>query len=133
MTKQFSRGEIVYRPAYFEIRTFGGSALTNPSFNCVDLDRLDAADITVRGRDLVDSFVSASAFDDEELITRTELASLLTTAGALPFTVVFTKADGGERELTGVLVEHEDLLGRSMVRDLRIKRLTVTPSRSPYD
>jgi hypothetical protein len=42
----------------------------------------------------------------------------LVEAGTLPFTAAFKRVDGTGRTLTGYLASHEDLLGRSMVRDL---------------
>jgi hypothetical protein len=114
-------GEVISRTIYARvlrgIRL--GSLLTEEIF-CDDLDHKDG-EFNVRGVSLIKSFTSASQFVETERVTRTELARLLVNAGALPFTVWFRKADGEEREMTGTLAAHEDLMGRSMVRDFDVK------------
>jgi hypothetical protein len=74
----------------------------------------------VRGSSLVEKFISADTFTQEKKVTRTELAEKLVSAGSLPFTVCFLKSRGEERTLRGRLLEHEDLLGRSMVHDFDV-------------
>lgn len=67
-----------------------------------------------------ESMASASQFEKEEKISRTEAAQILISAGDSVFTVVFDKDDGTERTLVGKLVETENLMGRSNVIDLQI-------------
>ena len=74
--------------------------------------------ITVEGRQLVETSLSADFYGEEEKVTKTRAAELLVTSHARPFTVCFEKSDGTERVLRGRLVTPEPLLGRSKVEDL---------------
>jgi len=87
--------------------------------NCVDLE--DQSTYTVRGPELVSKFVSADTYKTEVEVPRTRIAQALVGAGSLPFTVCFLKSKGVERTLRGRLLEHEDLLGRSMVYDFDVE------------
>lgn len=117
----FKKGDIVYKPLYIEVdSSFQNVRYKEASFCGRDCDTNETT--RIQGDDLVNKFVSSMDFESTEEATKTELARALTNAGPYPFTVIFTKSDGSDRELTGVLVEHEDLLGRSMVRDLRITK-----------
>jgi hypothetical protein len=74
----------------------------------------------VRGKELIESALSADQFSAEEKVSKTKAAEILSTAYNRPFTVCFDKQDGEERVLRGRLVEPEPLLGRSHVEDLDI-------------
>jgi hypothetical protein len=75
----------------------------------------------LEGTTLIEEFASADRFEKTVDVAPLELARTFVKAHTLPFTVCFTKADGTVRTLRGILVEHEDLLGRSMVKDLDVK------------
>jgi len=92
--------------------------VTDDQIDCTDLDT--GLKFTVSGLRLIDQFIAADLFTKIVKVTRTQLAQHLVSAGVKPFTVGFIKADGSERTLRGKLVDHEDLLGRSMVRDFDI-------------
>lgn len=112
------QGDIVYRGIYIRVTQSG-----EDKFSGEDLFRASTNKrIEVWGRSLTEQFVSATQWVKEEKVTRTEIARLLVGAGQFPFLVGFTKADDVYRELVGILVSHEDLMGRSMVRDLNISR-----------
>jgi hypothetical protein len=74
--------------------------------------------LTITGKDLVESCLSANQFQKEMKITKTQAAELLISSYNRPFTVVFEKQDGTERTLRGRLIRPEPLLGRSMVEDM---------------
>ena len=86
---------------------------------CMDLE--DKSHYSVRGSELIGKFVSADTWKTEVQVPRTQIAQALIGAGALPFTVCFLKSKGVERILRGRLLEHEDLLGRSMVYDFDVE------------
>ena len=113
-------GEIVARVIYAHV-----TARQPGSFvDCFDMfckDALDGKEFAVRGPDLITTFVSADAYEKEKVVSKTELAQKLVEAGHLPFTVCFIKSRGAERVLRGRLLEHENLLGRSMVHDFDVK------------
>jgi hypothetical protein len=72
----------------------------------------------ILGTDLVERLASADGYAEVRKVTKTEAAEVLVGAVNIPFTVVFTKADGDERTLRGRLVRPEPLMGRSHVEDL---------------
>lgn len=111
--------DIVSQTYYFKV------AKADPRGNTIivrDLDRRLGSEIEIRGTPLIESLVSADSYQTTVKVTRGEMARLLTGAGSKPFTVEFVKSDGEDRTLRGVLVEHEDLMGRSSVRDLDIEQ-----------
>lgn len=77
-------------------------------------------DFSVSGNELIERGLSADQYADTKKITRTEMAVLLAQSFNVPFTVVFTKADGSVRKLRGRLVSTEPIMGRSYVEDLDI-------------
>lgn len=74
----------------------------------------------VNGADLIEKSHSADRYDEEIKVTKTEMATILMKSYHVPFTVVFTKQDGTERTLRGILIEPEPVMGRSKVEDLDI-------------
>lgn len=75
----------------------------------------------MRGKTLIESSLnSGSQYSTEKKVSRTEMAHILTSAGDSVFTAVFEKVDGTRRELTGRLLESENLMGRSNVEDLEL-------------
>ena len=81
------------------------------------LDTRDNKPINIHGEELIKKFISASQWETEIELTRTEICRKLIDAGDKPFTVGFLKDDGSFRHLTGHLIQHEDLMGRTMVFD----------------
>lgn len=117
-----------YRPDHIIARVFYARVLRSPDIrtgrgHCMDcLDLVDRTEFSVNGQRLVESFVSADTWDDQKEVTKTAMAEKLVNAGVLPFTVCFVKSRGQERVLRGRLVEHENLLGRSMVLDFDVAK-----------
>lgn len=112
-------GEIVARVIYAHVHTRMPGRDVG-AFDMVCRDALNAQEFTVRGKDLIATFVSADTYGEEQVVSKTQLAEKLVSAGHLPFTVCFVKARGGDRILRGRLLEHENLLGRSMVHDFDV-------------
>jgi hypothetical protein len=115
-----TRGEVIARVLYLRVEAQSYTRDYDASFKCVDLE--NKSHLVVNGQELVKKFVSADQVDETKQVTRTELAQRLVSVGSLPFTVTFVKADKKERVLRGRLVEHEDLLGRSMVHDFEVEK-----------
>ena len=87
----------------------------------VDVEGLDdQKQFAVHGAELICNSFSADQFHEEEKVTKTRAAELLTTSHNRPLTVKFTKQGGEERVLRGRLLSAEPLLGRSYVEDLDI-------------
>lgn len=83
---------------------------------------------TIKGKKLIETTInSASQFENEEKVTRTEAVEKLLSARDSAFTVVFDKQDGSERTLVGKLLDSENYMGRSNVVDLEIT--TGSPNR----
>lgn len=61
---------------------------------------------------------SADEVRETRTVCRTDAVEKLLSAGVRPFTVVFVKADRGERTLRGKLINEECSMGRSHVLDL---------------
>lgn len=76
------------------------------------------SDIKITGKDLIEASYSADQVLEEQKVTKTQAAEILTHSSNKPFTVSFLKQDGSERVLKGRLIKSEPLLGRSMVEDL---------------
>lgn len=108
-------GEVIAKTIYARVTVSDGY---RERLSCVDLDTKQTFDIT--GKPLIEQFVSGSQYTEEREVTMTDLARTFVSVGALPFTVCFLKADKSLRELSGHMVEHEDLLGRSMVVDFDV-------------
>lgn len=110
-------GEVVARVIYAKIINdeVDSDSDSGEAVRMMDLDT--GKEFEVHGGDLLDTFVSASEYSGSVETTKTDLAGILVNAGHLPFTVTFVKADGLLRTLTGTLVKHETLLGRSMVHE----------------
>lgn len=92
----------------------------NSRDNSIVVKNVAGQEFTVKGRTLVESMNSGSQYTTTEKISRTQMVEKLESAGDKVFTVVFDKADGEERTLTGHLVSLEPKMGRSQVRDLNI-------------
>jgi hypothetical protein len=112
--------EVVARVIYARVTDEATHHAFDPFVACLDLDT--GKKFEIHGKDFINSLVSASYFDESKEATKTELAELLVNAGFKPFTVVFEKMDGSLRTLVGVMLRHESLLGRSMVRELATGR-----------
>lgn len=92
----------------------------NSRDNSIVVKNAAGQEFTVKGRTLIQSMNSGNQYTNTERISRTEMVEKLETAGDKVFTVVFDKADGEERTLTGHLVSTEAKMGRSQVRDLNV-------------
>lgn len=77
-------------------------------------------EFTVKGKKLIEAMDSNSQYDKTEVVNKTKAAEILTGAGDAVFSVTFIKADGKRRNLTGRLLDTENLLGRSNVTDLEV-------------
>lgn len=76
---------------------------------------------TMRGKSLIESSLnSASQFDTEKKVSRTEMIEVLESAGDSVFTVKFVKQDGKDRTMIARLVGGEPKMGRTNVMDLEI-------------
>jgi hypothetical protein len=109
---------IVARTIYARVSAIAG--LGQGEMFCDDL--INGGNFRVVGAKLIESFSSADTYESEESVTKTELAEKLVSAGPLPFTVCFLKSKGAERVLRGRLLEHESLLGRSLVHDFDVTK-----------
>ena len=81
-------------------------------------DLHNGQEIQVRGKELIETCLSADQFEEEKKVTKTQAAEILIGSPNQPLTVSFMKQDGAERTLRGKLVKPEPLLGRSMCEDL---------------
>jgi hypothetical protein len=108
---------IVARTIYAKITSI---APGHTEMLCDDL--IHGGNFRVVGGELIESFSSADTYESEESLTKTALAEKLVSAGPLPFTVCFIKSKGVERVLRGRLLEHENLLGRSLVHDFDVTK-----------
>ena len=70
------------------------------------------------GNGVFEENIYSTQIDDEQKMSKTAIAELLTTARDAVIQVCFDKADGTERVLTGYVIGSEPLLGRSFVIDL---------------
>ncbi len=123
MKKLHEEGHIVAKTFYARVTACRKASWSVVhEMECTDL--LNKESFVVRGSGLVEQFVSADTFESEEGVTKTELARKLVDAGPAPFTVCYRKARGEERILRGRLLEHEDLLGRSLVHDFDVEKGT---------
>lgn len=87
--------------------------------NGIQVRDSNGKEFEVRGTTLIENSLNSSVqFSQEKKVNRTEMAHILTGAGDSVFTAVFEKADGTTRELTGRLLDAENLMGRSNVEDL---------------
>lgn len=87
----------------------------------VDVEGLDdQKQFAVHGAELICNSFSADQHHEEEKVTKTRAAELLTTSFNRPFTVHFEKQGGEGRTLRGRLLNPEPLLGRSYVEDLDV-------------
>ena len=73
---------------------------------------------TIQGKDLIESVTSASQFEKEEKLSRTQMVEKLQTAGDSVFTAKFVKQTGDDRTMIARLVGSENLMGRSNVVDM---------------
>lgn len=76
-------------------------------------------EVSIKGKDLITTSLSADQVQEEQKITRTKAEELFGTLHNTPLTVVFEKTDGSKRTLRGRLVGVAPL-GRYMVEDLDI-------------
>lgn len=82
----------------------------------------EGLEMEIQGKELVEAMHSSDQFTDTKKVSKTVAAAILTGAGDTVFRVVFKKADGTPRSLTGRLLDTENLLGRSNVLDLELER-----------
>jgi len=94
----------------------------NSRESSVDVTNIKGQKFTIRGKDLIEGMNSANQFAVTTKVSRTEMANILTNVGDKVFTVVFNKVNGEERILVGHLLETENQMGRSNVRDLMITK-----------
>jgi hypothetical protein len=76
-------------------------------------------EISIKGRDLIETSFSADQFQEEQKISKTKAEEIFSNVQDRPLTVAFTKADGSDRVLRGRVIG-EAPLGRSLVEDLDI-------------
>lgn len=107
------QGTILSTTMYLEVLTKGLNFLTvRDTFGQT---------FKVQGIDLIEKSMYANdQFDKEEKVSKTKAAEILVGAGDAVFECTYVKADGQERTLVGHLLQTENLLGRSDVRDLQI-------------
>lgn len=79
-------------------------------------------EFSIIGNALIKDCANADQFLEEQKITRTEMAKILTESFNRPLTVEFIKADGSKRKLRGIMVMPEPLLGRSHCEDLDLPK-----------
>lgn len=80
---------------------------------------INGKEISIKGKDLIETSFSADQFQEEQKITKTKAEEVFTSLQDRPLTVAFKKVDGKERILRGRLIG-QGALGRSMVEDLDI-------------
>lgn len=107
-------GDIMAFVNYVKIKTAATEEL-----KVAELD--GTGEIRVQGRDLIESGFSADRFVEEEKVTKTRAAEILSSSYNRPFTVKFEKKDGSERTLRGRLIHPEPLMGRSLCEDLDVE------------
>lgn len=106
-------GEVLSSTMYLTVKAISTQT------DSIEVEDIDGKRFTIRGSQLIEkSMTSASQYDKEEKVNRTAMAAILSSAGDAVFTVVFEKLDKTERELTGRLVDSENLMGRANVDDL---------------
>lgn len=81
-------------------------------------DLNNGGQLNFAGQDFLDTVFSANDFEEEEDVSKTELAQILQRVGDKPFTVNFDKQDGENRTLVGRLLNANNVFGRSDVIDL---------------
>jgi hypothetical protein len=108
-------GELISYTDYLTVKS------VNPREGSIEVENSTGQSFTVRGKSLIEGMNSGSQYTETKKVSRTQLAEVLQSVGDKVFTVVFDKADGSERTLTGHLLNTENHMGRSNVRDLRIK------------
>jgi len=69
---------------------------------------------------VAETSVSASQYQKIEKVTQTQLAEILVDIGDVVFTVNFDKKSGEKRTMIAHLLDTENHMGRSQVRDLLI-------------
>ncbi len=122
MTKLHEEGHVIAKTFYVKVTSTVRQFAAERELFCKDL--FDDRALRVVGSDLIDSFISADTYESEKTLTKTELARKLVNAGPAPFTVCYVKSRGQDRVLRGRLLEHEDLLGRSLVHDFDVEKGT---------
>lgn len=105
-------GDLMSITYYFKVTGKKDNAIS-----CVDATNSKMSfDIT--GNELIETCTSADQFTTESRVTMTTAAERLISTHGEPFTVCFTKQEGGDRVLRGRLIAPETVLGRSKVEDL---------------
>lgn len=84
----------------------------------IDVKDSNGQTFTIQGQDLIEGITSASQFEKEEKLNRTQLVEKLQTAGDSVFTAKFVKQTGDDRTMIARLVGSENLMGRSNVIDM---------------
>lgn len=108
---RFNPGEFAAVTHYVKVTNVGADQITVEDVNLKNMK------FDIKGKELLDNAKSASHFTETKKVSRTELATMLSTCYNTPFTINFDKADGQNRTLVGKLVEPEPILGRSKVFD----------------
>lgn len=88
--------------------------------NTINVRNIDGQKFTIQGKPLIEGgkLVSASQFEKEEKVSRTELIERVKNTNGVAFTVNFDKADGSNRTMVCHYLYPETELGRSYVKDL---------------
>lgn len=89
---------------------------TDPKNEEIRVRDLDSKqEFLIRGKQLIESGLSADRFSSEKAVTKTEVAEIFISNKNTPMTVVFIKANGQLRTMRCRWLHQETLMGRSMV------------------
>lgn len=111
---KIKKGTVLSSTLYMEVLSKGTDSIrVKDSFG---------KEFEVRGKELIEQLNANDQYDKEETVSKTKAAEILVGAGDTVFTVDYVKADGKDRTLVGHLLQTENLLGRSDVRDLLITK-----------
>ena len=113
-------GDLMSFTHFVKVFRKNNNMLYGHTLDVYDIDNEN--DFTIKGTELIKTGFSADVYDEEERVTKTRLAELLSEAYGKPFTVCFVKSSGEERVLRGRLVGVEKLMGRSQVEDLDLEK-----------
>ena len=109
-------GDTVAVITYAKVKDVKTDRRGRPVLDVEDIDR--GGTLSFAGQEFINTLFSADEFEDEEKLSRTDLALKLQSTGDKPFTVNFDKKDGSNRTLVGRLAGTENIFGRSDVVDL---------------
>lgn len=108
------KGEILSMTNYMTVQS------VNPSDNSMMVKDLTGMEFKIGGKQLIESgkIQSASQFEKEVKVSRTELIEKFKGTNGTAITVNFDKVDGENRTMVCYYLSPEPELGRSYVKDL---------------